>query len=344
MQRLANSTADIARRLVPKRATLMRLAPGVMLVAVIGGAAQFLSGHYGGPAMLFALLLGMAFHFLADDTRTQPGIDFGSKTLLRLGVALLGARVTAAEMAALGWEAAAVVVGLIAFTIGVGFLIAPLMGRGWRFALLTGGSVAICGASAALALAAAIPKNDLLERNTIFTVASVTALSTIAMVIYPLLFSVLGFDDRQTGFLIGATIHDVAQVVGAGYSVSEEAGDLAALVKLMRVTMLPVVLLIVLLALRGRGEGGGVKIPSFVIGFLALAAVNSLGLLPGFAADLLSDASRALLVIAIAGIGVKTSLQALARVGGGHAVVVVTETVLLAAAAVALLLYGMPAL
>jgi uncharacterized integral membrane protein (TIGR00698 family) len=328
----------------PSLATLKRFAPGVMLVAVIGGAASFLSDHYGGPAMLFALLLGMAFHYLSADARTAPGIEFGSKGLLRLGVALLGARVTAGDVAALGWEAAAAVVGLIAFTIAVGFAVAPLAGRGWRFALLTGGSVAICGASAALALAAAIPKNDKLERNTLFTVASVTTLSTIAMVLYPLLFSLFGFDDRQTGFLIGATIHDVAQVVGAGYSVSEEAGDVAAVIKLMRVTMLPVVLLIVLFALRGRGEGGGAKIPGFVIGFVALAAVNSLGLLPEIVATLLSDASRALLVTAIAGIGVKTSLQTLSQVGAGHAVVIVAETVLLAAAATALLLAGAPAL
>jgi uncharacterized integral membrane protein (TIGR00698 family) len=232
----------------------------------------------------------------------------------------------------------------VAGTILLGAALAMLTRRDVAVGVLAGGATAICGASAALALAAAIPKNDKLERNTLFTVASVTTLSTIAMVLYPLLFGALGFDERQTGFLIGATIHDVAQVVGAGYSVSEETGDVAAVVKLMRVSMLPVVLLIVLFALRGRGSGGGARIPGFVLGFAALATINSLGLLPDAVGGLLSEASRALLITAIAGIGVKTSLQTLSQVGAGHAVVIVAETVLLAAAATALLMIGAPAL
>jgi uncharacterized integral membrane protein (TIGR00698 family) len=208
--------------------------------------------------------------------------------------------------------------------------------------------VAICGASAALALAAAIPKNDKLERNTLFTVASVTTLSTIAMVLYPILFGALDLSERETGFLIGATIHDVAQVVGAGYSVSEQTGDVAAVVKLMRVSLLPVVLLAVLFSLRAlRGAEGGegsARLPGFVIGFAALATANSLGLLPEIVAQTLSELSRLLLITAIAGIGVKTSLQALAKVGSGHIIVIVAETALLAAAAIALLLSGFPAL
>jgi uncharacterized integral membrane protein (TIGR00698 family) len=317
-----------------------RFGPGLLIAVVIGAAAGFLSDHYGGPAMLFALLIGMAFNYLATEPRFSPGIEFGSKTLLRLGVALLGVRVTASEIAALGWEAALAIVALMALTIGTGFLAARLFGRGWRFGLLTGGAVAICGASAALALAAAIPRNDKTERNTLFTVISVTTLSTVAMIVYPILFSALDLSDRQIGFLIGATIHDVAQVVGAGYSVSEETGDLAAIVKLMRVSMLPVVLLIVMLALRGRGEGQAPKMPSFVIGFAVLAGLNSLGAIPDAVVAVLEDASRLLLISAISALGVKTSLKAMTAVGGGHIAVVVLETVLLAGFAVALVASG----
>ena len=96
-----------------------------------------------------------------------------------------------------------------------------------------------------------------MERNTLFTVVAVTTLSTVAMIAYPILFAWLGLDDRQSGFLIGATIHDVAQVVGAGYSVSEEAGEIATIVKLLRVALLPVLLLIVIGVLsspRGRAR------------------------------------------------------------------------------------------
>jgi uncharacterized integral membrane protein (TIGR00698 family) len=318
-----------------------RFGPGLLIAVVIAAAAGFLSDHYGGPAMLFALLIGMAFNYLAAEPRFAPGIEFSSKTLLRLGVALLGVRVTVAEIVDLGWGVALSVIALMALTIGAGFLAARLFGRGWRFALLTGGAVAICGASAALALAAALPRNDTLERNTLFTVISVTTLSTVAMILYPILFSALDMSDRQIGFLIGATIHDVAQVVGAGYSVSEETGDLAAIVKLMRVSMLPVVLLILMVALRGRGgEGEAPKMPTFVIGFAVLAGLNSIGAIPQVAVAFLADASRLLLITAISALGVKTSLKAMTAVGGGHVAVVVMETVLLAGFAIALVMSG----
>ena len=146
---------------------------------------------------------------------------------------------------------------------------------------MTGGAVAICGASATLAIAAVIPHNDKTERNVLFTVVAVTTLSTIAMVIYPILFGALGFEDREVGFLIGATIHDVAQVVGAGYSVSDVAGDAATVVKLLRVAFLPVVLMAIVLALRGQGAGGKVPLlPWFMLLFIALSALGSLVSLP----------------------------------------------------------------
>ncbi|WP_349359907.1 putative sulfate exporter family transporter [Stappia sp.] len=321
-----------------------RLLPGVLLALVIGAAAGFLSDHYGGPAMLFALLIGMAFNFLSEDARFSAGITFSSRSLLRLGVALLGARVTASEIAGLGWQTGLAVVGLIALTIATGFAACRLFGRGWRFAVLTGGSVAICGASAALAIAAALPANDKLERNTLFTVIAVTTLSTVAMVAYPLLFAALDFSDREIGFLIGATIHDVAQVVGAGYLVSEETGDLATIVKLLRVSLLPVVLVVLLLALRvsgAGGRGGAPGLPGFVIGFAVLAGLNSFGLLPPLVVTVASELSRLLLVTAIAALGVKTALGAMTKVGGGHIGIVVVESLVLVAAASALVAFGL---
>jgi len=325
-------------------ALLYRLAPGVLLALVIGAAAGFLSDHYGGPAMLFALLIGMAFNFTCEDARFAPGIGFSSRTLLRLGVALLGARVTASEIAELGWQTGAAVAGLIALTIATGFLACRLFGRGWRFAILTGGSVAICGASAALAISAALPANDKLERNTLFTVIAVTTLSTVAMVLYPLIFTTFDFSHREIGFLIGATIHDVAQVVGAGYLVSEETGELATIVKLLRVSLLPVVLILLLLILRGTsagGSGAAPRLPGFVIGFAVLAALNSFGLLPALAVTVATEASRLLLVTAIAALGVKTALGAMTKVGGGHIGIVVVESLALFGAASALVGLGL---
>lgn len=320
---------------------LQRWFPGVLLSATIGAAAAFLGSHYGAPVMLFALLLGIAFNFLGTEGVCKPGIDISSRFLLRLGVGLLGLRIALDDIVAFGPRSALMVAGLMALTIATGFVAAKLFNRQWQFALLTGGAVAICGASAALAIAAVIPPDEEGERNTLFTVMAVTALSTVAMVIYPILFTLLGLDDLQTGFLIGATIHDVAQVVGAGYSVSDAAGNTATIVKLFRVALLPVVLLIIVLSLRATHRGGAGKVPLlpwFMVLFLALSVLTSVTSLPLWLLGAVDTASRALLITAIAALGVKTSLKAMRDVGAGHLAVVSLETLVLLGAAVGLML------
>ncbi|WP_394690936.1 YeiH family protein [Hoeflea sp.] len=307
------------------------LFPGLLLALTIAAAAKFLSEHYAAPVMLFALLIGMAFNFMADQENTGEGVVFASKSLLRLGIVLLGARITLGDIAGIGTSGLLTVASLMALTIGFGFVCAKLFSRGWRFAILTGGAVAICGASAALALAAVIPANDKTERNVLFTVVAVTTLSTIAMIIYPVLFGLAGLSDAQSGFMIGATVHDVAQVVGAGYSISTEAGDTATIVKLLRVTLLPVVLIIVALSVAGRESGGfsHVRLPLFVIGFGIVTIANSTGLIPAALAALLVDASSWLLVIAIAALGVRTNMKAMLNLGWRHVAVIVAETLFL---------------
>ena len=315
---------------------LTTLFPGFLVSVVIAVAAQFLSDHYGAPALLMALLLGIAFHFLAEDGRCVEGINVTARHVLRIGVALLGARISVDLLIGLGPQLISLVVAGVVLTILVGLLGARLLGRGWRFALLTGGSVAICGASAAMAIAAILPRNEHSEKNLIFTVLGVTVLSTIAMITYPLITSLAGLDTLQTGVFLGGTIHDVAQVVGAGFSISDEAGETATLVKLIRVTMLAPVVLVFSLGIRARGlveEVGGKRpplVPGFVLAFLALAAINSLGLVPTAVANILADVSRWALVIAIAAVGMKTSLRTILDVGGQAITLIVAETVFLA--------------
>lgn len=310
-----------------------RNGPGFLVAASVAVTAQFLSDHYGVPAMLMALLLGIAFHFLAEEGRCVPGIDFTARTVLRLGVALLGMRISVGLLMDLGAGTIALVVGAVIATILVGLAGARLLGRGWRLALLTGGSVAICGASAAMAIAAVLPKNEHSERNLLFTVMGVTVLSTIAMVIYPIIAQQFALDDREIGIFIGATIHDVAQVVGAGFSVSVEAGDTATLVKLIRVTLLAPVVLAFALAIRAmplEAEPGATRpplLPAFVIGFLALAAINSIGLIPEAVASFAGDASRWALLTAIAAVGMKSSLKRIFDVGGQAITLLIGQTV-----------------
>lgn len=321
---------------------LRELFPGVLACAVAAAAATFLSEHYGAPVMLFALLLGMAMNFLcAEGSPCKPGIEFSARTVLRLGVALLGLRITVEQIAALGWQPVLIVVVSVVLTIGVSMAVARAMGFNTLFGLLSGGATAICGASAALALAAALPAHPGKERATLFTVVGVSALSTLAMIVYPMLAQAIGLDARAAGVFLGATIHDVAQVVGAGYSMSKETGDVATFVKLLRVAMLvPVIVFAVLITRTRKGESEGPRaplLPGFAVGFALLVAVNSTGWLPTVLTQAGAEFSRWCLVAAIAAIGMKTQLKELVTVGLEPVLLMVGETVFLVALAVALL-------
>ncbi|MGR3321757.1 MAG: YeiH family protein [Pseudooceanicola sp.] len=311
------------------RDRLAALAPGLAVCLIVAAAARFLSEHYGAPQMLFALLLGMALHFLMEDGPSAAGVDFAARVVLRVGVALLGVRITFGQVGDLGALSVGWMAAGIALTIAFGALCVRFAGLSGRFGILSGGAVAICGASAAMAIAAVLPRDGRGERDTILVVVTVTALSTLAMILYPTLTAVLGLDDRAAGIFLGGTIHDVAQVVGAGYSVSSEAGDTATIAKLFRVAMLvPVVLLIGLGARAGRGAGA--PFPWFVAGFAALVVLNSLGAVPQALAGGLSALSGWCLVTAIAALGIKTSLKALFEVGAAPLLVLLGETAFLA--------------
>ncbi len=306
--------------------------PGVLASLTIAMAAKFLSEHYGGPVMLFALLLGMAFHFLSEEGRCTDGIELSSSQILRIGVALLGARIGIDQVMALGWYPVALVFGSILATILAGLCLARVLGLNKYLGLLTSGAVAICGASAAMAIASALPKHSGLERDTIFTVVGVTTLSTLAMITYPIIISSIGLDHTQVGIFLGATIHDVAQVVGAGYMVSEETGDVATLTKLLRVAMLiPLVLSLVISArLRHAPSEGHTPLPWFLFGFVAVFALCNLATLPAYFTTTLVDISRWCLVTAIAALGMKTSLGKLAAIGHKAIFLIVGETLFLA--------------
>jgi uncharacterized integral membrane protein (TIGR00698 family) len=303
--------------------------PGVLAALTAGLAATWLSQHYGAPVMLYALLFGMAFHFLHEEGRCIPGIEFSSKAILRVGVALLGARITFEQIAGLGLGPIAIVLVGVLSTIGFGVAAARWLGLNRSFGLLSGGAVGICGASAALAIASVLPKTREAERDTIVAVVTVTALSTVAMIVYPMIVGLLGLSNSHAGVFLGGTIHDVAQVVGAGYAVSTETGDVATYVKLLRVTLLlPIVFSIAMLYRRAAGPGAKAvaPVPTFLLGFAALVVVGSFGLLPKAAVDAASGISRWCLVTAIAALGMKTSFKSLLAVGWRPVALMVAET------------------
>lgn len=309
--------------------------PGVIVAATIGLAATFLSQHYGAPVMLFALLLGMAFHFLHEEGRCVAGIEFCSRSVLRFGVALLGARITVDEIASLGIGPILTILMGVATTMLVGTWLARRLGLDTLFGTLSGGAVAICGASAALAISSVLPPYKERERDTILTVVAVTSLSTLAMIFYPMLVGVLGLDHVHAGIFLGGTIHDVAQVVGAGYMISPQTGDIATYVKLLRVaTLIPVALAVSLLMTR-RASRSTVRarppVPVFLLGFVALLLLRSF--LPRSEAMVgpLTDVSSWCLVTAIAALGMKTSFRNLIEVGWRPIGLMLAETAWIAA-------------
>lgn len=310
---------------------LTRLFPGILACGTVAMAAQFLSEHYGAPAMLMALLLGMSFHFLSNEDRCAEGIVFSARAVLHVAVALLGARISVDLLLDLGVQFVGLIVLAVVATMAFALAFSHILGRGWRFALITGGSVAICGASAAAAVTSVLPKNENSERTLSFTVMSVTILSTLAMIIYPAIAGLLKLDSTGTGVFLGGSIHDVAQVVGAGYSVSEEVGDTATLVKLIRVTMLaPVVLFLsvtVWLAFRRQEDQAKPPLlPKFVLAFLGLATLSSLGMIPAVVIEGASTLSRVGLLIAIAAVGMRTSLGHIKTIGRTAVLLIVAET------------------
>jgi uncharacterized integral membrane protein (TIGR00698 family) len=319
--------------------------PGFIASLIIAAAASFLSEHYHAPVMLFALLLGMSMNFLSVDGKCKAGVEFTSREVLRIGVALLGLRITFSQIAALGWHPVLLVLVSVVVTILVAMLVARAVGFHTLFGLLTGGATAICGASAALALAAALPAHPGKERATLFTVIGVSALSTLAMIAYPMVVNALHLDAVQAGVFLGGTIHDVAQVVGAGYSMSQETGDTATVVKLMRVAMLLPVIICATLITRARIADVGGKLPPllpwFAAAFVVLAAINSMGWVARGLQDIGSELSRWCLVIAISALGMKVHLKELAAVGLKPIVLMVGETLFLAVLVLVMIRWGL---
>lgn len=332
--------------LSPQWLRVRSLWPGLVVCSVVGLAAGFLSSHYGGPQLLYALLLGLSLNFLSANDHLAVGINFTSKSLLRLGVALLGARITLEQIAELGLRTGIAIGLMVVATILCGLALARILGQSRHEGLISGVSVAICGASAAMAVAAALPPTRENDRFTLLTVVGVTLLSTLAMILYPIILVYLDFSHLKEGIFLGATIHDVAQVVAAGSLLGPDTRDTATIVKLFRVALLaPVVVVVSLLArhsIESQARAGGRPpiVPSFLLGFVVLVFISSLGWMDSNMRDAASSASKALLVTSIAASGMRTQLSELVKLGWRPVVMLLSETIFLAAMMLGLLWTG----
>ncbi|MBL0075036.1 MAG: putative sulfate exporter family transporter [Rhodocyclaceae bacterium] len=311
-----------------------KLWQGLLISCVVAIAASFIAQTRGGPNMLYALLIGMALNSITVGSSAQCGVNFAAKQVLRLGVTLLGARITLEQIGTLGWHSGAIVIGGVIVTLAFSIFAAKVLNLERRIGILTGGATAICGASAAIAIAAVLPPSEKLERELVFTIAGVTVLSTLAMIVYPMLVKLFELDGHQAGIFLGGTIHDVAQVVGAGYSVSTEVGDYALLTKMARVAMLLPVVVATSLVVRHLTRERKVShseplVPAFLLGFAALVTVGSMGWIPREAISAVNEISRSCLLVAIAAVGLKTSLLDVREVGSRAMLLLCSEAIFL---------------
>ena len=303
--------------------------PGLAITGVAALAAAYLAEHYGAPIMLMGLLIGLAFNFANADVRLHPGLGFASKTLLRWGIVLVGLQVTFGQIWSLGLPAFGAILAMVALVTLTGTTASKWIGRGAAFGTLAGGAVAICGASAALALASVLGEKRASQAQLTLVLVAVSAASALAMSLYPALAHAMHLTDQQAGFLMGASIHDVAQALGAGYSYSPTAGATATVVKLTRVALLAPALAVVAFAY--PAEEGAVRskigVPWFVLGFLGMCALHSLVQLPHVALDAAKPTATALLLLAVTATGIRSPMNLLLEQGWRASLPVVAATI-----------------
>ena len=319
-------------------ATRDPLWPGLAVCGTASLAAAWLSEHYGFPIILLGLLVGLALSFLGHDPRMHRGLDFAARTFLRIGIVVLGFQVTFAQIGALGPVPFAALLVVMAAAFVAGLAAARVVGQNAHAGILAGGATAICGASAALALYGVIGKARLSQAQFALTLVGVSLASALAMSVYPVLAAELGLNDRQAGFLIGASIHDVAQAIGGGYAFSDAAGSHATIVKLARVALLAPLVALVSLAI-GPGQGADgvagrsqpmwrrLALPWFIVAFLGVLTLNSVVTVPPAATGALLALSKGLLLLAVTATAMRSRLELLRDAGWRAIVPTLTATV-----------------
>ncbi len=326
----ADLYGDLLDTAVPEQHGWRNYWPGLAMTIIAALAAAWLSDHYGAPRMLMGLLIGLAFNFANADTRLHPGLGLASKTLLRWGIVVTGLQVTVWQIIDLGWASFVWIAAMVAIVTTTGAVAAKALRLGTGFGVLAGGSVAICGASAALALSSVLGEKRSSQAQLTLVLVTISAASALAMSLYPVLAHMIGLTDRQAGWLVGGSIHDVAQALGAGYSFSDKAGETAAIVKLTRVALLAPALAVV--ALIFPVEAGQTRdrvgLPWFVVGFLALGAVNSFVPLPAEAGGWAKTTTQSLLLLAVTATGIRSPMHLLLNQGWRSAIPVIAATLI----------------
>jgi uncharacterized integral membrane protein (TIGR00698 family) len=281
------------------------------------------------PDIFGAVTIGLFLGIVVVNLRPAPMIDPGARLakawFLPLGILLLGARLSLADILATGLGAIVVLVVDIVLVLAVTLALGRALGLSSRLSALIGVGTSICGNTA---IAATAPVIKAEERDVSFAVATITLFGTAAVVVYPLIGHALGMSDALFGHWAGAAVNDTSQVTATGFGYSIEAGETATIVKLTRNTlMVPVIFAVGLWFARREARAAGAEerrswlasarkaVPPFLLGFLALALVNSAGFIPVDLAELLTRISQVLIVMALAGVGLTTKVAQLRQTG-----------------------------
>lgn len=332
--RIPNTPQDM--RGIMKTATnylrrLVAVVPGLSIALIIATVAKWLESLLPFPvlgASVIALFIGMALHRVC---KCRPvlaqGLAFSSKKVLRVAIVLLGASLSIGTILNVGKISLAVMVFTLLTCFGGGYLVGCMLKLNWKLSNLISAGTGICGGSAIAAIAPVIDADD----KDIAYAMSATFLFDIAMIVlFPLMGKWLNLSDMAYGLWAGTAVNDTSSVVAAGYAFSEQAGDFATMVKLTRtLAIIPTVLVFSIVHARlqrqsaNAGAGATCKstvkmrslIPWFIVGFVALALVNSTGVVPSVLASAAKHSSKFLMVAALAAIGIKTDIAEMRRAG-----------------------------
>lgn len=320
----------------PRLARFADVLPGLALSVLVGLAARMVHRVLPTPIatslgeVIFAVLIGLVFgNFMTLPKILTPGIRFAFNTVLRAAIVLLGAAFSFQQILAIGGKALVMIVLLMSLALIVAHALGRLAGIPGRLATLIGVGTAVCGNSAIVATAPVIRARD---EEVSFAVATNTLFGTLALLLYPVLGRLLHFDDAEFGTWVGTAVNDTSQVVAAGFAFSESAGRIATAVKLTRNALMGAVIVGVAFAYARSGSETGAPVgigrrlrdslPVFVLGFLGMALLNSIGALAALSrltaidlAPLLREASRVMILVALAGVGLSTSVVAMRRTG-----------------------------
>lgn len=294
-----------------------RHLPGLGLtfgIAAVAMTAQRLTGIAALSPLAVAMVLGIGYRNLIGlPETTRDGIGFSLRRVLRFAIVLLGFQLTLAQLRAVGVPGLAVIAVTLAGTFVFTTWAGRLLGVAPRLTQLIAAGTSVCGASAVIATNTVTRGSD---EDVAYAIAIVTVFGSLSMLALPGIGSLLALDAAHYGIWVGATVHEVAQVVGAGFQHGAEAGQAATVAKLSRVILLaPLILCLSTLARRRGGEAGRAPTPWFVLGFVAIVLLNSALPLPPALHDALVLATSFLLTVALAAMGLETDIRKLRAKG-----------------------------